>query len=114
MSALLKKCLRDRILIGLQSVEKIGGSIEGIGKAHIYFREGQIDERELVRRTFAFLNKFAIEKDIRIVIMFDEFQKISDLDEYIFKILKKQMDESKSVKFVFSGSSLSMLQDLFL
>ena len=46
--------------------------------------------------------------------IFDEFQRTAEFDGYLFNLLKSKSDSAKNVRYVFSGSSLSILQKVFL
>ncbi|UCE37133.1 MAG: ATP-binding protein [Thermoplasmata archaeon] len=109
-----KKSLTDSIINVMHRIEKIGGSVQNVVEGYISFRERQIDEHELARKTFDFITEFAMEKNVKIVVIFDEFQRTADFDGYLFNLLKSKTDRAKAVRYIFSGSSLSILQKVFL
>lgn len=111
---IFKRSFTDSIVNAMKSIEKVGGSVKNVMEGYISFRERQIDEHELARKTFDFLIEFAEEKDVKIVVIFDEFQRTADFDGYLFNLLKSKSDSSKYVRYIFSGSSLSILQKVFL
>ncbi len=106
--------VRETILKALQRVEEIGGSVGEMGKAYLRFRESEIDEEELLRQAFVFIRSFSAEKDVRIAFLMDEFQEIASFDGMLFRLLKKEMDENTSARYLFSGSSVRMLSSIFL
>jgi len=111
---IFKRALKESILEVLKSVQKIGGSFAGVVEVYISFRENKIKERELAVKTFNFLEKFSKEKKLNMVILLDEFQKVADFNNKIFALLKSRIDNVKNVRYIFSGSSLSVLQKVFL
>jgi AAA+ ATPase superfamily predicted ATPase len=114
-----KSVLRDSITAAFRQISRIGGSIFNIATIYLEFRDphgGITEENEykLVEATFDFANKFAEENNENIILIFDEFQAISKFNGLIFEIFKKKMDESSRVRFVFGGSSIGLLQKVFL
>jgi AAA+ ATPase superfamily predicted ATPase len=109
-----KKSMTDSILKSVRSIEKIGGSVRNIIEGYISFREKELDEHELARKTFEFLTDFSKEKNMKIIVIFDEFQRTSHFNGYLFNLLKSRSDSARTVRYVFSGSSLSVLQKVFL
>ncbi len=105
---------KGKITEGLKSIEKVGGSIESIGEIYLHFRENSKDEFDLARATFDFINDFSHEKDQDIILIFDEFQKIDSLDHKLYNLFKKSMDSHKRIRYYFSGSSLAILNKIFL
>lgn len=109
-----KGIFKERILRAAQRLDEIGGSIGELGKVYLKFREKEADEKELVRAAFRFYRELAEEKGLRIVLLLDEFQEIATFDDYIFNLLKKELDLPSRVRYFFSGSSMSMLAEIFL
>ncbi len=105
---------RGKITVATRSISEIGGSIEHIGNVYLRFREDDIDAQELVSETFDFIERFAAEVDEPVVIAFDEFQELNKFNEHIFNILKSHMDSNPNVRYIFSGSSVSLLHEVFL
>lgn len=105
---------RGKLLEVLGRIEQIGGSVGDAGKLTLRFREREIDEVDLLRGTFAFLRRFTAEKDVRIVILMDEFQEVTTFNGFLFGLLKKELDENVQVRYVFCGSSIRMLSSIFL
>jgi AAA+ ATPase superfamily predicted ATPase len=103
-----------RITAATRSISEIGGNIESIGHVYLRFREEDIDEEELVSEAFKFISNFADEIKEPVVMAFDEFQELSKLKGNIFNLLKTHMDSQPDVRYIFSGSSLSLMQDVFL
>jgi AAA+ ATPase superfamily predicted ATPase len=98
----------------MKAIEKIGGSVGNIMEGYISFRENELDEHDLARKTFEFLAEFSKERNIKIIVIFDEFQRTADFNGYLFNLLKSKSDRINNVRYVFSGSSLSVLQKVFL
>jgi AAA+ ATPase superfamily predicted ATPase len=109
-----KKSMTDSIMKSVRAIEKIGGSVRSIIEGYISFRENELDEHELARKTFEFLTDFSKEKKVKIIVIFDEFQRTSDFNGYLYNLLKSKSDGVNTVRYVFSGSSLSVLQKVFL
>lgn len=109
-----KEIFKERILRAAQRLDEIGGSIGELGRVYLRFREKEVDEKELVRAAFRFYRELAEEKDLRIVFLLDEFQEIAAFNDYIFNLLKKELDLPSKVRHFFSGSSMSMLSQIFL
>lgn len=105
---------RGKITAAYRSLSEIGGSIEHIGNIYLRFREKDINEQELVAETFDFIRRFSGEKKEPIILAFDEFQELRRFNGYIFNTLKSQMDSQPSVRYIFSGSSVSLLHEVFL
>lgn len=106
--------VRDTILKALQRVEEIGGTVGELGKAYLRFRESEIDEQELLRQAFVFIRAFCDEKGVQIAFLMDEFQEVASFDGMVFRLLKKEMDENTSARYLFSGSSIRLLTSIFL
>ena len=104
----------QKTISALRSIEKIGGSIAEVGEIYLKFREKEIDEKELLRACFDFMDRFTKEKNINLVLIYDEFQETNRFDSYLFKLLKSRMDFMERVRFFFSGSSMSLLDKVFL
>jgi AAA+ ATPase superfamily predicted ATPase len=98
----------------VSAIEKIGGSVRKVIEGYISFREKELDEHELARKTFEFLTEFSQEKNVKIIVIFDEFQRTADFNGYLYNLLKSKSDSVNTVRYVFSGSSLSVLQKVFL
>ena len=110
---IFKRSLKESIVGTIERVERVGGSMEGMVKAYLSFREKAMDEHELAKRTFDFLEDFAKEKRLRIIVILDEFQHLAYFDGYLFNLLKSRSDRTR-IRYILSGSSLSILQDIFL
>ncbi len=97
-----------------RSIAEIGGSIEHIGEIYLRFRESEVSEPELIEETFAFIGNLADESREQIVIAFDEFQELSRFNPAIFSLFKTHMDSRPDVRYIFSGSSVALLNKVFL
>ena len=105
---------REKITSAYGSLAEIGGSIEHVGKIYLRFRDRELNEQDLVTETFEFLENFSQETKEPIVIAFDEFQELKKFNGSIFNVLKSRMDKLPAVRYVFSGSSISLLHNVFL
>jgi AAA+ ATPase superfamily predicted ATPase len=117
VSGLWKKfrvIFQERILQAVRRLEEIGGSIQELGQVYLQFREEEVDERALVRAAFQFFRRLAEEKGLRIVLLLDEFQEVAAFNEYLFNVLKKELDLPSQVRYFFSGSSMSLPSEIFL
>lgn len=108
------RVFRGKFTAAYKSLSEIGGSIEHVGNIYLRFREKDINEKELVTETFDFIRRFSEEKKEPIIIAFDEFQELGRFNGNVFNILKSQMDSQPSVRYIFSGSSISLLHEVFL
>ncbi|WP_407356597.1 AAA family ATPase [Methanolobus sp. WCC5] len=105
---------RGKITSATRSISEIGGSIEHVGNVYLRFREDDINEEELIAETFRFVQRFANEIEEPTVVAFDEFQELSKFPGNIFGHLKSHMDSHPNVRYIFSGSSVSLLHEVFL
>ncbi len=105
---------KGKITAATRSISEIGGSIEYIGNVYLRFRENEIDEKELISETFEFIENLSKELNEPIIIALDEFQELSKFNGNIFNMLKSHMDSQPNVRYIFSGSSVSLLHDVFL
>jgi len=102
------------VLRAVRALEEIGGSIGEWGQVYLRFREAEVDEKALVRAAFSYPKRIAAEYRVRVVFLLDEFQEVAAFDSYVFDALKKELDQPGDVRFVFSGSSLGLLREVFL
>jgi len=105
--------LKRPVLGMLERLNEIGGSIKYVGEIRLKFRTREVDERKLLESTFDFLEEFAQEQGESVVLILDEFQALASFGELIFPLLKEKMDEQRRVIYIFSGSSLSLLSEVF-
>ena len=104
----------EKLLRAVRAVEEIGGELGEWGKAYLRFREREIDEGELVRAAFSFPARVAEERRVGVVFLLDEFQEVAEFDGRIFSALKAAMDRAGTVRYLFSGSSLGLMREIFL
>ncbi|MEA1984605.1 MAG: ATP-binding protein, partial [Euryarchaeota archaeon] len=105
---------KGKITTAYGSLSEIGGSIEHIGGIYLKFRDDEFNEQDLIAETFEFIDHFSKEKHLSIVLCFDEFQELRKFNGGIFNVLKSRMDSQPNVRYIFSGSSISLLHDVFL
>jgi len=105
--------LKKPVLGMRDALAEVGGSIEGMGAIRLKFRTREVDAQALLESALAFPERFAAEQDERILIILDEFQALVSLGDSIFSLLKEKMGSQKRVVYLFSGSSLRMLHEVF-
>ncbi|MCD6136952.1 ATP-binding protein [Candidatus Bipolaricaulota bacterium] len=105
--------LKKPVLGMRDALAEIGGSIEGMGSIRLKFRTREVDAQALLESALAFPERFAAEQDENVLIILDEFQALVPLGEHIFSLLKEKMESQKRVVYLFSGSSLRMLHEVF-
>ena len=105
---------KGKITAAYGSLSEIGGSIEHVGGIYLKFRDDELNEQDLIAETFEFIDHFSKEKQLPIVLCFDEFQELRKFNGSIFNVLKSRMDSQPNVRYIFSGSSISLLHDVFL
>jgi len=105
---------KGKITAAYGSLSEIGGSIEHVGGIYLKFRDDNLNEQDLIAETFEFIDHFSKEKEVPIVLCFDEFQELRKFNGSIFNVLKSRMDSQPNVRYIFSGSSISLLHDVFL
>ncbi len=105
---------KGKITAAYGSLSEIGGSIEHVGGIYLKFRDDELNEQDLIAETFEFIDHFSEEKQLPIVLCFDEFQELRKFNGSIFNVLKSRMDSQPNVRYIFSGSSISLLHDVFL
>lgn len=93
--------------VGVKSVEDLFGT-------YIDFREKTVDELELFRRTLRFAEAFAAERRLKFIVVFDEFQEPANFGDGVFQALKSEGQRFKRVRFVYSGSAVRVLENIFL
>lgn len=108
------KVFKGKITAAYGSLSEIGGSIEYVGGIYLKFRDDDLNEQDLIAETFEFIDHFSKEKEVPIVLCFDEFQELRKFNGSIFNVLKSRMDSQPNVRYIFSGSSISLLHDVFL
>lgn len=108
-----KDVLKRPVISALEHLAEVGGSLQSVGNVRLKFRTQEADQDELLRATFDFLERIAEEQDERIVLVLDEFQALAPFGDRIFPLLKASMDSQRNVVYLFSGSSLTLLTDIF-
>lgn len=109
---ILKKYHRLNFIKGLQTLLKglmatITLSADGSPQISLNIKENQYNQS--LEQLLNFLEK----QNKTIVIAFDEFQEIAEYPEKAEAILRSQIQCLKNVKFIFSGSSNHILQQMF-
>jgi hypothetical protein len=108
------RALGEKVGSALQRIEELGAKVGKISRVYIQLREAEVDPHELISSSFEFLEGFAREKGLTLVVLLDEAQKLRTLGSEVFDLLKSEMDQVQEVRYIFSGSSLSLLQQVFL
>lgn len=109
-----KRAMKDKILAAIRRIDKIGGTIGDIGEVYIRLREKEIDEQLYLEKAMDFIENFSKEKDKRTIILIDEFQTLHNFNDTIFQLFKSKLDIQKHVRYVVTGSSIMLLQDVLL
>ncbi len=105
--------LRKPVVGMRERLEEIGGSIEGVGSIRLKFRTREVDETALVEAALDFPERLAREQGERVLLILDEFQTLADFDGHIFALFKERMEAQRHVIYLFSGSSLRIMNDVF-
>ena len=105
--------LTKPVLSTFERLDEVGGSFAEIGSVRLKFRTKEADPRRLLEATFGFVERFAAEHGENVVLIFDEFQELATFGDLVFPLLKASMDAQRHVTYIFSGSSLSLLADVF-
>ena len=71
-----------------------------------------VDNRVLIEDVFALLQTLATEED-RIIVVFDEFQEITNIDKNLDRLLRAIMQLHKNINYLFLGSQESMMREIF-
>ncbi|MEA1871491.1 MAG: ATP-binding protein [Candidatus Bipolaricaulota bacterium] len=108
-----RKLLKRPILAMRDALEEIGGSFEGIGTVRLKLRTREIEEEALPRAALSFLEVFAKENDETVLLILDEFQALAARLQDLVPLLKEKMDSQRRVTYLFSGSSLGLLHEVF-
>lgn len=67
-----------------------------------------------LEETFDLPQKVATKKKKDLVVFFDEFQEVNDLDGIkIEKLMRSKFQHHKNVSYLFAGSKVSLLRDMF-
>lgn len=70
-----------------------------------------VDTSVILEDVLALLEKVST-KEHRLVVVFDEFQEVLELDKGIDKRLRAIMQEQKGLNYIFMGSQESMMTEL--
>jgi len=105
--------LKKPVLGMRDALAEIGGSIEGVGTIRLKFRTREVDPQGLMEAALTFPEGLAEEEDERVLVILDEFQAFVGLGERVFSLFKEAMESQKRVVYLFSGSSLRLLNEVF-
>lgn len=114
------RLMTDKITELLPEVQRVGAQAgaEAVGlvfQAYLEFRERRIDDNRFLTQAFEFLEGFTAGRREGLVIILDEFQELEKLQTpYVFQLFKSYGDHLPRVRFCFSGSSVSLLEKIFL
>jgi len=108
-----KDVIRRPIIGALERLEEVGGSVQNVGGIRLKFRTQEADEDELLRAALNFPERFAEETGESVLLALDELQALTALGGGIFPLFKSAMDSQRHVVCLFSGSSLTLLSDVF-
>ncbi len=108
-----KDIIRRPVIGALERLEEVGGSLQNAGGIRLKFRTQEADEDELLTAALDFPERFAEETGESVLLALDEFQALTALGDRIFPFFKSAMDSQRQVVYLFSGSSLTLLSDVF-
>jgi AAA+ ATPase superfamily predicted ATPase len=94
-------------------LEEVGGSLEGIGSVRLKFRAQEVDETVLLEAALDFPERLAQEQDGSVLVILDEFQALARFNEGLFALFKERLEAQRRVVYLFSGSSLRLLHEVF-
>lgn len=110
------RLFRDKITDLVPEIQKVGvKAVQEAFEGYLEFREKKIDPNEFLEKAFRFLGKFLKERDEDLVVILDEFQELEQTaGKRVFQLFKSYSDELVNARFVFSGSAIGILEDVFL
>lgn len=108
-----KDVLKRPVIGAVERLEEVGGSLQSVGSVRLKFRTQEANEDELLRAALEFPERFAEEQGESILLALDELQALAALGDSVFSLFKSAMDSQRSVVYLFSGSSLTLLSDVF-
>jgi len=108
-----KDVLKRPVIGALERLEEVGGSLQSVGSVRLKFRTQEADADELLRAALDFPERFAEEQGESILLALDELQALTALGDGVFARFKSVMDTQRRVVYLFSGSSLALLSDVF-
>ncbi len=108
-----KDVVKRPIFSAFEHLEEVGGSLQSVGSIRLRFRTQEADADDLIRAALDFPERFAEEQNEQVLIALDEFQSLAVLGDGIFSGFKASMDAQRRVVYLFSGSSLTLLKDVF-
>lgn len=112
---LKRRLFTDSISQLVGEISKVGGSVGEAFTWYIELREKSLDPKGFLERAFRFLDAFSHERPERYAIVLDEFQELEKLSEpQTFQLFKSYSDRLDKVRFAFSGSTVTVLRDIFL
>lgn len=115
-----KKDLKNRVKLFfsekfknmLDSIEKVSGSVKDIFTIFIEFKDRSIDIKELLIDAINFPEKFAEEKNVRIAMIFDEFQSLNEIDGHLLRTIRANTQLHKRISYIILGSQQSTIEYL--
>lgn len=112
---LKRRLLTDAVSELVGEIGKVGGSVGEAFTWYVQLREKTLDPKAFLERAFRFLEAFSRERPERYAIVLDEFQELDKLNEpQTFQLFKSYSDRLDKVRFAFSGSTVTVLRDIFL
>jgi AAA+ ATPase superfamily predicted ATPase len=105
--------LRKPVVGMREFLEEIGGSLEGIGSIRLKFRAREVDETALLEAALDFPEQLAEEHDEYVLVILDEFQALARFNEGLFALFKERLEAQRRMVYLFSGSSLRLLHEVF-
>jgi len=125
LNALIEMMIRNSVSQSYNKIEKVGKVagefLKGL-RPKFYLEEGQIGvevyreetNQKTLEEALNFPQKVAEKKDQRVIMAFDEFQEITNLDGVdIEKTMRSVFQMHDRVSYLFVGSETHLLQDMF-
>lgn len=110
--SILEKYHKKSILTGIKELLKgitptLSFSQDGTPSLSLSLKEGQVET------SLGQLFKYLEDRNKRVIVAFDEFQEVANYPEKAEALLRSYIQKLSNVKFIFSGSSNHILQNMF-
>lgn len=87
--------------------------MQSVGSIRLKFRTQEADADELLRAALEFPERFSEEQGESVLLALDELQALAPLGDGLFSLFEGAMDSQRRVVYLFSGSGLTLLSDVF-
>lgn len=111
---LRSRLFTERVRDLIPKVDAIGGTVGEAFHVYLDLRESTPSPDDLIRATFAFLERFPTEHGLRLALLIDEFQELKALrTQLVFQMFKSVTDQQPDLRICYTGSSLGLIDDVF-